>query len=76
MLKINEFMNVGNAKYVVSYCTGKKHSDGSDFYDIAIFSNRKKKDAFIAALTGKHVKCTQRNYPGCGCRGYHWVGAL
>lgn len=34
--------NVGNAKYVVSFHDGKKtHRDGSPFYDVAIFRNKK-----------------------------------
>jgi len=42
--------NIGRAKYVVNYYTGKKHADGSDFMDIAIFSNKRKKDRFIKEL--------------------------
>ena len=62
MLKINEQSNIGKAKYVVNYCTGKKHADGSDFYDIAIFKNKKKKDEFVQELARanadtKHVRC-------------------
>lgn len=49
-LKIREHHNVGKAKYVVSYYTGKKHNDGSDFYDIRIFSNLKYKNRFIGLL--------------------------
>ena len=34
--------NVGKSKYIVNYHDGcKKHKDGSDFFDIAIFSNKK-----------------------------------
>jgi hypothetical protein len=43
-------MNVGKAKYVVTYFTGKRHNDGSEFYDIAIFRNKRKKDNFIKLL--------------------------
>ena len=50
MLKINEMSNIGKCKYVVNYYTGKKHNDNSDFYDVAIFSNRVKKDTFITKL--------------------------
>ena len=50
MLKINEMMNVGKAKYLVSYFTGGKYPDGSDFYAIAIFKNKKNKDAFVKQL--------------------------
>jgi hypothetical protein len=62
--KINELLdnakrfyiqqNVGTAKYVVNYYDGvKKHKDGSDFYDVAIFSNKKKLDDFIKELKKK-----------------------
>ncbi len=34
--------NVGNAKYVVNHHDGvKTHQDGSPFFDVAIFSNKK-----------------------------------
>ena len=49
-LKINEMQNIGHAKYVVNFYTGKTHPDGSEFYDIAIFSNKKKKDRFVKEL--------------------------
>lgn len=46
--------NVGTAKYVVNYYNGvKKHKDGSDFYDVAIFSNKKKLDDFVKELKSK-----------------------
>ena len=54
MLKIKEYYNVGKVKYMVSYYTGKKHDDGSDFYDIALFSNKQKKQDFITELNLKH----------------------
>ena len=42
---------IGTAKYVVSYHDGvKKNSDGSDFFDIAIFKNIKMLDVFINNL--------------------------
>lgn len=50
MLKLNEMQNVGHAKYVVNYYTGKKHKDGSDFYDMRIFSNAKYKNRFVNLL--------------------------
>jgi len=41
--------NIGKVKYLVSYYGGiKKHADGSDFWDIACFSNKKKMARFIA----------------------------
>ena len=43
--------NVGKAKYTVSFHDGEsKHSDGSDFFDIAIFKNKKKLTKFIEDL--------------------------
>jgi hypothetical protein len=53
-LKIEEHQNVGKAKYVVSYYTGKKHSDGSDFYDVRIFTNKKYKNRFIGLLQAQN----------------------
>lgn len=49
-VKIVEQMDIGHAKYVVNYYTGKKHKDGSDFYDIAIFKNIKSKNEFVLSL--------------------------
>lgn len=52
LMDIKEHQNVGKAKYVVSYHDGiKHHNDGSPFYDVAIFKNKKKKDNFIKQLT-------------------------
>lgn len=43
--------NIGRAKYVVIYHNGnKKHPDGSDFFDIAIYNNKKKLTKFTADL--------------------------
>jgi hypothetical protein len=43
--------NIGHAKYVVSYHDGiKKYDDGSDFYDIRIFKNKKILNTFVAGL--------------------------
>ncbi len=51
MKVFNEMQNVGKAKYVVNYHDGEKtHSDGSPFFDIAIFKNKVKKNIFIGAL--------------------------
>ena len=39
--------NVGKCKYVISYHDGiKKHKDNSNFYDIAIFHNKKDLNKF------------------------------
>ena len=49
--------NIGRSKYVVNYHTGwKKHKDGSDFYDIRIFSNKTQKDKFVQALLAAGYK--------------------
>ena len=43
--------NIGNAKYVVSHHDGeKKHRDGSDFFDVSIFKNKKKLAKFVSSL--------------------------
>jgi hypothetical protein len=43
--------NIGTAKYVVNFHDGvKKHSDGSDFYDLKIFKNKKSLNAFLIEL--------------------------
>ncbi len=42
---------MGRCKYTVSYHDGvQTHRDGSPFYGIAIFSNKKKKEAFVKSL--------------------------
>jgi len=42
---------IGKAKYVVNFHNGvKKHNDGSDFYDIKIFKNKKDLDKFKETL--------------------------
>jgi hypothetical protein len=42
---------IGHAKYLVNFHDGiKKHPDGSDFFDIAIFKNKKKLQDFIDNL--------------------------
>ena len=42
--------NIGKAKYVVNYYRGKKHKDGSKFWDIAIFKSKHKMNQFIKTL--------------------------
>jgi hypothetical protein len=47
--KIN--YNIGKAKYVVNHHDGKKtHDDGSPFYDLAIFSIKRKFESFVRGL--------------------------
>jgi hypothetical protein len=38
---------IGKSKYCLSYYTGKKHNDGSKFYDIALFKSKKALNNFI-----------------------------
>lgn len=46
-----EQFNVGKAKYLVKFHDGvSKHNDGSNFWDIRIFSNVKAKNQFIKEL--------------------------
>lgn len=43
--------NIGKAKCTVSFHDGEStHKDGSKFYAIATFKNKKKRDAFIKEL--------------------------
>ena len=43
--------NIGSVKYTISYFDGvQKHKDGSDFYGIKCFSNKKKYQSAIKAL--------------------------
>jgi hypothetical protein len=62
--KINELLDdtkrfytqqdVGKVKYLVNYYDGvKKHKDGSNFYDVATFSSKKKLDDFVKELKKK-----------------------
>ena len=54
MKQFNTMENVGRAKYVVNYHDGNKsNSDGSPFFDIAIFSNKKKRDKFVRELSSQ-----------------------
>jgi len=45
---------IGKAKYLVNYHDGiKKHNDGSEFFDIAIFKNKKDLKEFVSKLTSE-----------------------
>ena len=47
----NVMTNIGKAKYVVNFWDGKKaHPDGSRFFDIKIFKNKKRMASFVADL--------------------------
>lgn len=51
MKRFNTQMNIGKAKYVVNFHDGeKKHRDGSDFFDIEIFKNKRLFEKFINGL--------------------------
>ena len=59
MRNYNEMSNIGSSKYVVNYHNGKLHEDGSQFYDISIFSNKLKKDKFIKELKNNGYQLTK-----------------
>lgn len=49
--RFHQMSNIGKAKYVVNHCDGiKTHKDGSAFYDISIFSNKRKLNRFLREL--------------------------
>lgn len=49
--KYNLQFNIGKAKYVVNFTDGhRRHHDGSDFYDIRTFKNKKKQESFVKDL--------------------------
>ena len=49
--------NIGKCKYIVNHHDGvKAHKDGSAFYDIAIFKNKKKKEIFVNTLRASGYK--------------------
>ncbi len=46
--------NIGKAKYTISYHDGiQRHKDGSSFFSIAIFKNKKKLNGFIKKLVSE-----------------------
>jgi hypothetical protein len=54
MKKYNISFNVGTVKYVVNFHDGMKtHKDGSPFYDLATFRNKKKMSVFVQQLLAK-----------------------
>jgi len=51
MKEFNLMYNVGRAKYVINYHNGKRfHIDGSRFFDILLFRNKRKFDNAIKTL--------------------------
>ena len=48
---------IGKAKYVVNFYDGKKKfEDGSEFYDIKIFRNKKMMEKFVNTLKKRGYK--------------------
>lgn len=57
MKKFNVMYGVGTAKYLVNFHDGiKTHNDGSEFFDVKTFRNRKKFNSFIAELMADGYK--------------------
>jgi hypothetical protein len=53
---------IGKAKYTISYHDGKKkHKDGSDFFDIKIFKNKKDLSDFVGSLVKQGYKPTNES---------------
>lgn len=51
MKTFNTRQNIGKAKYVVNHHDGiKQHADGSPFFDVSIFSNKKRLNQFVSEL--------------------------
>ena len=54
MKTFNVKFGVGKCKYLLSYHDGiQTHKDGSPFYDIGIFRNKKKLDEYVKGLIKK-----------------------
>ena len=52
--------SIGKSKYTISYHNGTKtHDDGSPFYDIATFKNKKMRNGFIRKLKSEGYKCRE-----------------
>ena len=57
MKRYNTMKDIGKCRYVVNYHDGiKKHEDGSDFFDIAIQSNKINHNIFIKRLVKEGYK--------------------
>ena len=53
---------IGKAKYTISFHDGKKkHKDGSDFFDIKIFKNKKDLSDFVGTLVKQGYKLTRES---------------
>ena len=58
-MKIYNIMHgIGKAKYLINYHDGiKTHDDGSPFYNVAIFKNKKKLNKFLNNLNDSGYRC-------------------
>lgn len=57
MKKYNVMYRIGHAKYVVNFHDGiSKYNDGSEFFNIKIFKNKKLLNAFISELISNGYK--------------------
>ena len=57
MKRYNIQYNIGKVKYLVNYHNGiTKHNDGSDFFDIATFTDKRSFEVFIESLNCKGFK--------------------
>jgi len=46
--------NIGSVKYTVSFHDGEStHADGSPFFDIRLFKNKRKRAKFVKSLRDK-----------------------
>jgi hypothetical protein len=53
MKRFKILYNIGKSKYAVSFHDGaSKHRDGSDFFDLRIFKNKRSMFQFVAELCG------------------------
>ena len=52
-MDFNTMSNIGTVKYVVNFYDGSTHKDGSKFYAIKTFKNKKKFEAFQKELLSK-----------------------
>lgn len=73
--------NIGKVKYAVSYHDGvKKHGDGSEFWDLKTFRNKKKLASFVKELEAQGYREAGGAVTPCTCSqddGIHeWTCAI
>ena len=57
MKTYNVQYGIGSARYVVNFHNGEKtHNDGSPFFDIEIFKNKRKLKSFTSSLKKQGYK--------------------